>query len=196
MVPACGPVQPICGVRRRATADPYRSRRRMSCRRSRACARPSRALRRGHERPQGNDEEKRARRAQVISGRVSACISRMRSITTGEYCAPACRSARRARAGRAATDIDVYDVFVAVVPHLERHQRSTDAPCAVARTSAESVELPQPSMRMRALLSGTSSRTSGATSAYDLNQSNDAPAASLRARRGAQDVQPWAVRAH
>jgi hypothetical protein len=109
-------------------------------------------------------------------------------MTTGEYCRPSMRGCTSYHVGLVvhqggSTNIDIDYILVTVVVHLLQHssisQHTIKPKGPKRRTSCESVELPHPSMRIRAFLSGTYSRTRGAMSEKLLNQSNDVPSASL-----------------
>jgi len=84
---------------------------------------------------------------------------------------------------KSSAHIDIDDISIPVVVHLY-HRRCQWARVGGGgnkrrRTSPESVELPHPSMRMRAVLSGRTGRRRCATSSYLLNQSNVASSAPL-----------------
>ena len=77
------------------------------------------------------------------------------------------------------TYVYIHDFMITVVVHLKALHQPRRQFVEDLLTSSESFELPHPSINIRALLFGIMSRNMSATSAYDLNQSNEVSSDSL-----------------
>ena len=112
-----------------------------------------------------------------ISGQFSSCFRRIFSMSIPEYW----RVGSNESAGcSGVVYVNINNFLVSIVIHLPSVSYFTNKRVQNRHTSSDKVELPHPSIRILASLSGISSRIRSAMSAYFLNQSKVLSSDSLK----------------